>query len=108
MENLATPKAVPVATAVLPRPDAAFPPEWRVIIYNDDITPMSFVTRLLKEVFRMEPAKARATMLAAHTTGKANCGSFMKSVADAKCDQCRHAAVIAGYPLRVEAEREEA
>lgn len=92
------------ATATIPKPE--FPAEWNVFILNDDITPMSFVTRLLQEVFRLDYAAAHRVMLAAHTAGRAHCGKYMKAVAEAKQAQCREAAASAGYPLRVTIERE--
>ncbi|MBR5704729.1 MAG: ATP-dependent Clp protease adaptor ClpS [Deltaproteobacteria bacterium] len=93
-----------IATATIPKPE--FPAEWNVFILNDDVTPMTFVTRLLQGVFRLDYATAHQIMLAAHTTGRAHCGKYMKAVAEAKQAQCRVAAAEAGYPLKVIIERE--
>ncbi len=57
---------------------------YRVLMLNDDYTPMDFVVEVLESFFGMDAEKATRTMLAVHTEGKANCGIYSKDVAETK------------------------
>ena len=63
------------------------PKSFKVILLNDDYTPMEFVVLVLKKYFMLETEKATQVMLKVHTEGMAVCGIFSKDVAASKVDQ---------------------
>ena len=69
------------------RPKLAKPPMYKVVIFNDDYTPMDFVVDVLCTFFNMNVEKATQIMLKVHTEGKAVCGVFTKDVAETKAEQ---------------------
>lgn len=69
------------------RPKLAKPPMYKVVILNDDYTPMDFVVDVLCSFFNMNIEKATQIMLKVHTEGKAVCGVFTKDVAETKAEQ---------------------
>lgn len=80
------------------------PSMWKVIIYNDDFTPMDFVIRVLIEIFNKSIEEAVALMLHVHTNGKATVGNYTKEVAETKVSQTMRAAEAYQHPLLVTAE----
>jgi ATP-dependent Clp protease adaptor protein ClpS len=60
------------------------PPLYKVIILNDDYTPMEFVVQVLETFFSMDREKATRVMLHVHTRGMGVCGVFTKDVAETK------------------------
>ncbi|OFE11934.1 ATP-dependent Clp protease adaptor ClpS [Pseudohongiella acticola] len=75
-----------VATAAS-KPRLARPPLYKVLLFNDDYTPMDFVVVILVEFFHMPTEKATQIMLKIHTEGKAVCGVFSRDVAETKAQQ---------------------
>lgn len=75
-----------LATAAT-RPKVAQPPLFKVVLLNDDYTPMEFVVDVLCSFFGMNVEKATQVMLKVHTEGKAVCGVFSKDVAETKAQQ---------------------
>lgn len=75
------------------------PPLFKVIMLNDDFTPMDFVVAVLKLFFNMEQALATKIMYEIHETGRAVCGIFSKDVAETKADQVMEYARRHEYPL---------
>jgi ATP-dependent Clp protease adaptor protein ClpS len=69
------------------KPRLAKPPLYKVLIFNDDYTPMDFVVVILVEFFRMPAEKATQIMLKIHTEGKAVCGVYSRDVAETKAQQ---------------------
>lgn len=69
------------------RPKLARPPMYKVLLFNDDFTPMDFVVDVLCTFFSMNVEKATQIMLKVHTEGKAVCGVFSKDVAETKVQQ---------------------
>jgi ATP-dependent Clp protease adaptor protein ClpS len=69
------------------RPKLAQPPLYKVVLFNDDYTPMDFVVDVLCSFFAMNVEKATQIMLKVHTEGKAVCGVFSKDVAETKAQQ---------------------
>ncbi len=63
------------------------PPLYRVILLNDDYTPMDFVVYILETFFSMDRQNATHVMLEVHTKGKGICGMFPYDVAEAKVSQ---------------------
>lgn len=80
-------------------PALAQPPLYKVVLHNDDYTPMDFVIEVLQEFFSMDSEKAVQTMLAVHTQGKATCGVFTRDIAETKCHQVNEYARECEHPL---------
>ena len=68
-------------------PETAQPPLFRVILLNDDYTPMEFVVDILQRFFAMDRIKATRVMLEVHTKGKGVCGVFTYEIAETKVAQ---------------------
>ncbi|WP_091960945.1 ATP-dependent Clp protease adapter ClpS [Marinospirillum celere] len=66
------------------KPKLKKPPLYKVVMLNDDFTPMEFVVEVLIRFFHMDMEKASQIMLAVHTEGKATCGVFTRDVAETK------------------------
>lgn len=66
------------------KPQLKRPPLYKVILLNDDFTPMDFVVEILMEFFNMSLEKATQVMLQIHTQGIGVCGTFSKDVAETK------------------------
>ncbi len=69
------------------RPRVKQPPLYKVVLFNDDYTPMEFVVEVLCMFFSMGREKATQIMLKVHTEGKAVCGVFTRDVAETKAQQ---------------------
>lgn len=66
------------------RPKLQRPPLYKVILLNDDFTPMDFVIEVLMDFFAMTEEKATQVMLQVHTEGIGVCGTYSKDVAETK------------------------
>ena len=66
------------------KPKLKKPPLYKVLILNDDYTPMEFVVQVLETFFNMDREKATRVMLHVHTRGMGVCGVFTKDVAETK------------------------
>ena len=93
--------SIAVATA---KPKIKKPPLYRVIIFNDDYTPMEFVVFVLQNIFGIDRDKATQIMLAIHTQGRGVCGIFTKEVAETKSAQVNQYAQENQHPLVSEIE----
>ena len=82
------------------RQRAAKPPRFKVVLYNDDYTPMEFVVALLETVFRKSPAEATRLMLEIHRKGAGVAGVYVLQVAETKVARVHREAEERGYPLR--------
>lgn len=60
------------------------PPMFRVLLLNDDYTPMDFVVEVLKKFFYMSEDVAINVMLTIHNHGKAVCGVYPRDIAQTK------------------------
>jgi len=95
-----------VATRTRPRERLAKPPRFKVVLYNDDYTPMEFVVALLEGVFRKSPAEATQLMLQIHRKGAGIAGVYVLQVAETKVATVHRMAEENGYPLRAGVEEE--
>ena len=86
------------------KPKLAKPPLWKVVMLNDDYTPMEFVVEVLQTYFGMNGEKATQIMLMVHRTGKGTCGIFPKDIAETKCAQVNQYAQESQHPLVSEIE----
>jgi ATP-dependent Clp protease adaptor protein ClpS len=75
------------------------PPMYKVIILNDDYTPMEFVVLVLETFFNMDREKATRIMLHVHTRGVGVCGVFTKDVAETKVSQVNDYSRSNQHPL---------
>ena len=96
-------QGISVAVATI-KPKLKKPPLYRVIIFNDDYTPMEFVVYVLQTFFGIDRDKATQIMLAIHTYGKGVCGIFTKEVAETKSVQVNNFARENEHPLISEIE----
>jgi ATP-dependent Clp protease adaptor protein ClpS len=76
------------------------PPMYRVLMLNDDYTPMEFVVMVLQEYFNHDLEKATQIMLKIHHEGRGICGVFTKDVAATKVEMVLAAARRGGHPLQ--------
>ena len=83
------------------------PPLYRVILLNDDYTPMEFVVEVLQTFFGLDRERSTQVMLAVHTQGKATCGIFPRDIAETKSAQVNQYAQENQHPLISEIEAEE-
>jgi ATP-dependent Clp protease adaptor protein ClpS len=81
------------------RPKIKQPPLYRVVLINDDFTPMEFVVEILESVFGMERTRATQVMLEVHTKGKGICGVYNFEIAETKVAQVMSIAEQHQHPL---------
>ncbi len=86
------------------KPKLKKPPLYKVLLLNDDYTPMEFVVEVLQVFFDMNREKATQVMLAVHTTGKATCGIYPRDMAETKSMQVNRYAQDSQHPLVSEIE----
>ena len=76
------------------------PPLYKVVLLNDDYTPMDFVVVVLQTVFAMSREKATQVMLQVHREGMGVCGTYTREVAAAKVGQVIDLARKHQHPLQ--------
>lgn len=81
-------------------------PLYRVIIHNDNVTPMDFVVHVLKTIFFLGNDKAAEIMLTAHINGNAYVQTLPQSEAENRINKAHFAARIENYPLQFSMEPE--
>ena len=81
------------------RPKLRRPPLFKVILLNDDYTPMEFVVQVLEIFFSMDRVKATQVMLHVHTRGVGVCGVFTRDIAETKVEQVNHFSRSHQHPL---------
>ena len=69
------------------KPELKRPPLFKVVLMNDDYTPMEFVVEVLEVFFRMNREQATHVMLTVHTQGKGVCGIYTRDIAETKSAQ---------------------
>lgn len=92
-----------VATKV--RPKTKKPSMYRVILMNDDYTPMEFVVSVLMSIFKKTQEEATQIMLNVHQNGIGVCGVYTFEVAETKVSQVMEAAKRAQHPLQCTLEK---
>jgi ATP-dependent Clp protease adaptor protein ClpS len=81
------------------KPRLKRPPLYRVILLNDDYTPMEFVVQVLEKVFSLDRTTATRIMLEVHTKGKGVCGVYTYEIAETKVAQVTGLAQQHQHPL---------
>lgn len=75
------------------------PALYKVLMMNDDFTPMEFVVEVLEVFFSMDREKATRIMLTVHTEGRAVCGVYTRDVAETRAEQVMDYARQNQHPL---------
>ena len=86
------------------KPKLRKPPLYRVVLLNDDYTPMEFVVEVLEYFFSMDREKATRVMLTVHTQGKGVCGVYSRDIAETKAAQVNQYSREHEHPLLCEIE----
>jgi ATP-dependent Clp protease adaptor protein ClpS len=81
-------------------------PLYRVLIHNDDVTPMDFVVHVLTGIFLLSNPAAMDVMLTAHFSGLAYVQTLPKKEAESRINKAHFAAGLEGYPLHFSMELE--
>ncbi|WP_262691242.1 ATP-dependent Clp protease adapter ClpS [Kordiimonas aestuarii] len=95
-------------TGLLTRSDTKTkkPSMYKVLLLNDDFTPMEFVVHILQRFFRMNVEQATEVMLHVHQRGVGICGVFTYEVAETKVNQVLSFARQHEHPLQCTLEKE--
>ncbi len=88
------------------RPKTKKPSLYKVLLLNDDYTPMEFVIHVLEKYFGKGPEEATRIMLHVHQKGVGVCGVFTYEVAETKVTQVMDVARQNGHPLQCTMEKE--
>ena len=76
------------------------PPQFKVLLHNDDYTTMEFVVHVLKNIFFKSEQEAIHIMLSVHHNGSGVCGIYTFEVAETKVARVHNMAKKEGYPLK--------
>ena len=94
-----------VGIATKTRPRTKKPKQYKVLLLNDDYTPMEFVVMVLKRFFRMDLEQATRVMLHVHQKGVGVCGVYPYEVAETKVNQVMDCARENQHPLQCTLEK---
>lgn len=81
------------------KPKLEKPPMYKVVLLNDDYTPMEFVVHVLETIFSIESERAIQLMLSVHTLGQATVAIYPREMAETKSEQVNHYADRNNHPL---------
>ena len=81
------------------KPKLRKPPMFKVLLLNDDYTPMEFVVQILETFFGMNGEQATQIMLHVHTRGVGVCGVYTRDIAETKVSQVNDFARDHQHPL---------
>jgi ATP-dependent Clp protease adaptor protein ClpS len=82
------------------------PKRWKVVLLNDDSTPMEFVVSLLVSIFKHSVDTANNIMLQIHETGSGVAGTYSFEIAEAKAVEATTTARDNSHPLQIKLEEE--
>ena len=88
------------------KPKTHRPPMYKVLLLNDDFTPMEFVVHILQRLFAMSHAQSVEIMLTVHRKGVAVVGVFSHEIAETKVAQVMELARRQQHPLQCTMEKE--
>lgn len=88
------------------KPATKKPPMYKVLLLNDDYTPMDFVVHVLQTFFNKNIEEATEIMMHVHRKGVGLCGVYTREVAETKVGQVLSAARQAEHPLQCTMEKE--
>lgn len=96
---------LPNDSSTILRPEIAktkLPPMFRVLLLNDDFTPMEFVVECIERFFNKNREQATKIMLQVHTEGVGVCGIYTQDIAETKMNQVLNFAKELQHPLQCE------
>jgi len=83
------------------------PPKlWKVLLLNDNTTPMDFVIDLLKNIFKHNEQKAKTITLEVHEQGSGVAGVYSYEIAEHKAIEATNVSKENGFPLQIKLEEE--
>lgn len=82
------------------------PKRWKVILLNDDTTPMDFVIEILTSIFKHTQETAKEITLEIHNTGSGVAGLYSFEIAEVKAVEATQLARASGFPLQIKMEQE--
>ena len=88
-------------------PQLKRPPQYAVVLMNDDYTPMDFVIEILQQYFHLDLDRATQVMLTVHYEGKGIAGIYPRDIAETKSNQVNNYARSQGHPLLCQIEPQE-
>lgn len=88
------------------KPDLKRPRRYKVILHNDDYTPMEFVVHVLKQYFHYDEVRATRIMFDVHEKGRGLCGIYTKEIAETKVALVNSYSQINEHPLLCDMEPE--
>ena len=94
-----------IGIATKTKPKTKKPSQYKVLMLNDDYTPMEFVVHVLKRFFSMDTDQATQVMLHVHQRGVGVCGIFSYEVAETKVNQVMDFARQNQHPLQCTLEK---
>ena len=94
-----------IGVATRTRVETKKPSLYKVLMLNDDYTPMEFVVMVLQRFFRMDIEQATRVMLHVHQRGVGVCGIFSLEVAETKVNQVMDCARQHQHPLQCALEK---
>ena len=80
------------------------PRRYKVVMYNDDFTPMDFVVEILVTIFNKQEMEAVEVMYTVHEKGSASVGTYPFDIANTKVMKATQLARQSGYPFRLRTE----
>ena len=95
-----------IGIATKAKPKTKKPSMYKVIMLNDDYTPMEFVVMILQDVFRKTQDEATQIMLNVHKRGVGVCGVYTYEIAETKVVQVMDIARKNQHPLQLQLEKE--
>ena len=98
---------VDTSILTMTKPKTKRPPLYKVMLLNDDFTPMEFVVHVLERFFGLNHAQAFEIMLVVHKKGLAVVGVFSHEIAETKVTQVMDFARRHQHPLQCTMEKEE-
>jgi len=93
-----------VATGIRTQNKLKLPSMFKVVLINDDYTPMDFVVEVLKQIFDKQQDEAETIMLHVHTQGRGVAGIYTFEIAKQKQDETHKIAKLYKYPLKTRLE----
>lgn len=82
------------------------PKRWKVVLLNDDTTPVDFVISVLTEIFKHTQETAKEITLEIHSTGSGIAGVYSFEIAEVKAVESTQLARSNGFPLQIKMEEE--
>ena len=90
----------------LEEPKLKKPSLYRVILLNDDYTPMEFVIYVLQTIFKKSYEEAKKVMLLVHNEGKGICGVYPLDIAETRANQVIEFSRINQHPLECKVQKQ--